>query len=277
MLVPFRWCGHRLEVLDQRLLPGTVAWVACQDYESVASAIENLAIRGAPAIGLAAAYGVVLGVRQREEPEKVLHRLARTRPTAVNLFWALERMRHVLKEKKQEGMSHEKLVRHLEALACWMEHEDRAVNQSLGGLGAQLLPQEGMVLTHCNAGALATGGHGTALGVFRSARDQGKRLKIFADETRPVLQGARLTSWELSQEGMDVTVICDSMAAALFARYPISAVVVGADRVAANGDVANKIAPTDSPWWHGTTAFLSMWRLPEVPWIFRPPREPTFP
>ena len=261
MIVPFRWCGDRLEILDQRLLPETVRWLVCQDHEAVAAAIETLAIRGAPAIGLAAAYGVVLGARRGERAETVRARLARTRPTAVNLFWALERMDEGM--KTTEGETPEDRLRFLEALACRMEHEDRAVNQALGALGASLLPEEGMVLTHCNAGALATGGHGTALGIVRSARAQGKRLKIFADETRPVLQGARLTSWELSQEGMDVTVICDGMAAALLARHPISAVIVGADRIAANGDVANKI---------GTYGLAVVARYHGVPFYVAAPR-----
>ena len=240
MIVPLVWKKDRLEILDQRRLPGSVEWICCDDPEAVASAIETLALRGAPAIGLAAAYGVVLGVKRGEDLDHVVARLARTRPTAVNLFWALGRMRDQW-EAMGERMGRQERIQRLEELACRLEREDRAVNRAMGSFGAALLPDEGMVLTHCNAGALATGGHGTALGVLRSARDQGRRLKIFADETRPVLQGARLTSWELSQEGMDVTVICDGMAAALFSRFPLSAVIVGADRVAANGDVANKI------------------------------------
>ena len=260
MIVPLVWKKDRLEILDQRRLPGSVEWIRCDDPEAVASAIEALALRGAPAIGLAAAYGVVLGVKRGEDLDRVVARLARTRPTAVNLFWALGRMRDQW-EAMGERMGRQERIQHLEELACRLEREDRAVNRAMGSFGAALLPDEGMVLTHCNAGALATGGHGTALGVLRSARDQGKRLKIFADETRPVLQGARLTSWELSQEGMDVTVICDGMAAALFSRFPLSAVIVGADRVAANGDVANKIGTYGvavAARYHGVPFYVAM-------------------
>ena len=258
-----------LLLLDQRKLPLVEETFVCRTVEEVVYALQTMVVRGAPAIGVTAAYGCRIALGQAmaagaywsQELERLLTLLAQARPTAVNLFWALERMDEGM--KTTEGETPEDRLRFLEALACRMEHEDRAVNQALGALGASLLPEEGMVLTHCNAGALATGGHGTALGIVRSARAQGKRLKIFADETRPVLQGARLTSWELSQEGMDVTVICDGMAAALLARHPISAVIVGADRIAANGDVANKI---------GTYGLAVVARYHGVPFYVAAPR-----
>jgi methylthioribose-1-phosphate isomerase len=212
--------------------------------EEVADAIRDMAIRGAPAIGVAAAFGVALGVRAsaargealRAELERITSTLAATRPTAVNLFWALARMRRRF-DREEEPRVREALLEEARAI----EAEDLAACRRMGDLGAALLPEGVRLLTHCNAGALATAGYGTALGVIRSAARQGKVKNVFADETRPYLQGARLTAWELTREGIPTTLIADSMAGALMARGEVDAVVVGADRIAANGDVANKI------------------------------------
>ncbi len=226
-----------LNILDQRSLPGSMEYIPCSTAEETALAIECLAVRGAPAIGIAAAYGVALASRSgRSAAEAACERLARTRPTAVNLFWALERMK-----RRMALLSEENLYSTLLDEARSIHREDRENNRLLGEAGAALLPSTSTVLTHCNAGALATGGHGTALGVIRSARDAGKSVKVYATETRPVLQGARLTVWELLEDGFDVTLICDSMAGALLKTGTIDAVITGADRVAANGDAANKI------------------------------------
>ncbi len=232
-----RFDGAALEILDQRRLPGSVEYISCDSAEETARAIECLAVRGAPAIGIAAAYGVALASRSgRRAAEAACERLARTRPTAVNLFWALEGMK-----RKMALLSGEDLYRGLLEEARSIHRADLQNNRALGEAGAALLPSCCTVLTHCNAGALATGGHGTALGVIRSARDGGKSVKVFATETRPVLQGARLTVWELLEDGFDVTMICDSMAGALLNTGRIDAVITGADRIAANGDTANKI------------------------------------
>lgn len=231
------WQDNRLFILDQRMLPGAVIFLQCETDENVALAIESLAVRGAPAIGIAAAFGVALAAQNgRDAALGACRRLARTRPTAVNLFWALSRM-----EKKIESLPNEKLFQGLLAEAEAILAEDLACNRAMGRAGAELLPANCAVITHCNAGALATGGHGTALGVVRSAREAGKNIKVFSCETRPVLQGARLTVWELMEDGIDVTLICDSMAGALMKKGGIDAVIVGADRIAANGDTANKI------------------------------------
>jgi methylthioribose-1-phosphate isomerase len=223
-LSPMRWHDDALELIDQRLLPTEETWIRCTTYEEVARAIKEMVVRGAPAIGCAAAYGVALGVRQNAALDQVCATLAATRPTAVNLFWALERMRKnpTLEEAQR------------------IQAEDIAACVAIGDHGAPLLP-DGVVLTHCNAGALATGGYGTALGVIRSAYAAGRKLRVFADETRPFLQGARLTAWELQRSGIDVTLITDNMAAHLMRCGEIQSVVVGADRIAANGDTANKI------------------------------------
>ena len=228
---------NTLNILDQRRLPGSVEYFPCRTAEETARAIECLAVRGAPAIGIAAAYGVALAsLAGRSAAEASLERLRRTRPTAVNLFWALERMKNTM-----ALLSDEDLYGGLLDEARSIHREDREDNRALGKAGAALLPSCCTVLTHCNAGALATGGHGTALGVIRSAREAGKSVKVYATETRPVLQGARLTVWELLEDGFDVTMICDSMAGALMKRGGVDAVITGADRVAANGDSANKI------------------------------------
>jgi methylthioribose-1-phosphate isomerase len=235
VLSPLRWRESELELLDQRLLPREELWIRCRDYRAVARAIKEMIVRGAPAIGCAAAYGVAIGARQGEPLDKVLAVLRATRPTAVNLFWALDRM-----ARAAEGVPKAKLVDRLEAEAVAIHTEDIAACVAIGRHGAPLLP-EGTVLTHCNAGALATGGYGTALGVVRAAHAAGKKLRVFADETRPFLQGSRLTAWELQKSGIDVTVITDNMAAHLMYKGEIQSVIVGADRIASNGDTANKI------------------------------------
>jgi methylthioribose-1-phosphate isomerase len=233
-----------LRLLDQRLLPRRHEFVLCKDAVSVAGAIRDMAVRGAPAIGIAAAYGVALAgtarytataAGWRQDIEQDLALLAASRPTAVNLFWALERMRGVI------GRAGGDPTQALLAEAKAIHEEDVAANRRMGQLGAGLLEGQNSVLTHCNTGALATGGYGTALGVIRAAYAQGKVTQVYADETRPWLQGARLTAWELLQEHIPVTLIADSAAAALMAQRRIQWVIVGADRIAANGDVANKI------------------------------------
>jgi methylthioribose-1-phosphate isomerase len=243
-----RWVQERLEMIDQRLLPARVEYRSYDSAAGVAEGIRTMVVRGAPAIGCAAAYGIALAARQLQRGGKVefaagmnraFTQLAASRPTAVNLFWALKRMRRVWEESLQQdplAVSHRLLQEAHEVLA-----QDIRINRALGDHGAVLLKDGARVLTHCNAGALATGGHGTALGVIRSAVASGKRISVLADETRPFLQGARLTAWELMQDGIPVTLITDNMAGHLMATEQIDAVVVGTDRVAANGDVANKI------------------------------------
>ncbi len=237
-----------LVLLDQTRLPGEVVYAHCRDIESVAEAIKGLKVRGAPAIGVAAAYGVVLGVRKSgadeylsfsREVDEAVDLLAATRPTAVNLFWALERMRRTALEQREAPVEDIKraLLREAEAI----QSEDERTCRLIGEHGAAMLRSGQSVLTHCNAGALATSGVGTALAVVYQAHNEGKRVHVYADETRPVLQGARLTAWELAQAGVGVTLICDSMAAQVMKEGRIDCVIVGADRVAANGDVANKI------------------------------------
>jgi len=233
-LSPLRWDDGALLLLDQKALPGEERWLRLTKYGEVAAAIRDLTVRGAPAIGCAAAYGVALAAREREAGstvsfERIYAELGTTRPTAVNLFWALARMGKV-----------EQTAARLLAEAKAIQAEDIVACRKIGALGAALLV-DGGVLTHCNAGAIATGGYGTALGVIRSAVARGKKLRVYCDETRPVLQGSRLTAWELMRTGIDTTLICDNMAAPMMARGEIHAVVVGADRIAANGDVANKI------------------------------------
>ncbi len=240
--------GARLHLLDQRLLPLQEHWLELDDVESVARAIETLAVRGAPAIGCVAALGLAVAARGfADDPTEFraavaagLDRLARTRPTAVNLFVALAQLREVL---HAAPASSDAASLRAALLQRAQQHVDDDLHACLaiGAHGAPLLPERGAVLTHCNAGALATAGYGTALGVVRRAIADGKALRVFADETRPVLQGARLTAWELAKDGIDVTVIADGMAGALMARGEIVAAIVGADRIARNGDVANKI------------------------------------
>jgi methylthioribose-1-phosphate isomerase len=241
------WEDGAVVMIDQRRLPREEVFLRCRTHHEVAAAIKDMAIRGAPAIGVAAALGLALGARTTRSEGAALARewsdmcatLAATRPTAVNLFWAIERMRRRFEAFAAAGGEPLRQALLEEALA--IQSEDLASCHRLGDLGAELLPAEARVLTHCNAGALATAGYGTALGVVRSAFRLGKVRAVFADETRPWLQGARLTAWELLQDGIPTTLIADSMAGHLMARGEINAVVVGADRIAANGDVANKI------------------------------------
>ena len=240
------WTGDSLRILDQRRLPTEEVYLDLADVDGVAEAIRTLAVRGAPAIGVAAAYGVALGARAvRHLPraafqaalQRVCNDLAATRPTAVNLFWAIERVRRVGEAQGDPAAAAGAIL----AEAAAMEREDEAANRRLGAYGAELVPQGARVLTHCNAGALATVDYGTALGVIRAAVEEGKRISVWADETRPRLQGAALTAWELMQDNIPVTIISDTAAGHLMRRGQVDCVVVGADRIAANGDVANKI------------------------------------
>lgn len=244
------WHPGRLSLIDQRKLPLEQEFVVCRSYTEVARAIKEMVVRGAPAIGAAAAYGVVLGLYefvaagrdQAELPsyfEQVQTTLAATRPTAVNLFWALDRMRQVY--EANQDLSLPELRQRLEAEAEAIAAEDVATNRKIGEYGAQLVPLGAGILTHCNAGALATVDYGTALAVVRFAHAEGKGIRVYADETRPFLQGARLTAWELQQDNIPVTLITDNMAAYVMGQGLIDFVVVGADRIAANGDTANKI------------------------------------
>ena len=237
-------------MVDQRKLPAQEVYVRCKTAKEVARAIKNMVIRGAPAIGVAAAMGLALGVTRSKakgtsqlaaEFYKLCELMAATRPTAVNLFWAIERMKRAFSDTARGGRSTDEIRDALVAEARRVHDEDVASCRALGAHGAAVVPDDARVLTHCNAGALATGGYGTALGVIRAAVERGKRLVVFADETRPFLQGARLTAWELVRDGIDTTVITDSMAGPLMREGTIDVVVVGADRIAANGDVANKI------------------------------------
>lgn len=234
-LSPLVWQTDHLRVLDQRLLPAEEHWLICRDAAEVAEAIRYMAVRGAPAIGIAAAYGIALAARQRPAADLAadFDRLAASRPTAVNLFWALDRMRRCW----DAGADADRLA----VEACAIHAEDLAQNRQLAEYGAALLPPDSTVLTHCNTGALATGGHGTALGVIRTAWTQGKLAHVYATETRPWLQGARLTAWELARDGIPVSLLVDSAAASVMARDKPAWIIVGADRIAANGDVVNKI------------------------------------
>ncbi len=239
------WRADTVRMIDQRLLPTREVIRTYRDYRGVAEAIRSMVIRGAPAIGVAAAMGVALGMkgyageRARKRFEIVAKALRATRPTAVNLAWGIERMRKVLEENLSlDAVSLYKRLRD-EAIAVY--REDLEINHSLGRFGAELVSDPATILTHCNAGALATAGYGTALGVVRAAREAGKKVKVYADETRPFLQGSRLTAWELHKDRIPVTVIADNMAASVLAARHVSCVIVGTDRTAANGDVANKI------------------------------------
>ena len=246
------WDEGEVVLIDQTVLPDRLVWRRCSDIPALCRAIVELAVRGAPAIGVAAAHGLAMSwhlaavtggdtTQMLECLENDRRLLAATRPTAVNLFWALNRMGGVARSLVTDRNSAEQIGAALLAEARRILEEDVAMCRALGRAGAQLLPDSATVLTHCNAGGLATGGYGTAVGVIYSAREAGKTIRVFADETRPLLQGARLTAWELADQGIDVTVICDSAAATVLRQGRIDAVITGADRIAANGDAANKI------------------------------------
>jgi methylthioribose-1-phosphate isomerase len=248
MVPTVEWKDGTVRLLDQSRLPGAVEFLQCRDYREVAAAIRELKVRGAPAIGVTAAMGVALGALGLmtddgrtfvESVHAICGELAMTRPTAVNLFWAIERMKRKLDESRTLPIA--EIKRRLLAESQAILEEDIALCKAMGRHGAELIKDGHTVLTHCNAGALATAGYGTALGVIRAAWEQGKQIKVIADETRPVLQGARLTAWELMQDRIPVTLITDNMAGALMRQGKIDLCVVGADRIAANGDVANKI------------------------------------
>jgi methylthioribose-1-phosphate isomerase len=248
MIKTLEWTDAGVRFIDQTKLPTQEIYVTCRTYAEVAEAIRTMIVRGAPAIGVAAAMGIALGVRHakvnsvaelRPQFEHICEVIGATRPTAVNLFWAIRRMKRVFESCSTIPVA--QIQQQLIAEAQRMYDEDISANEAMGRHGAALMPPSGGVLTHCNAGALATCGYGTALGVIRAAVEAGKQIHVFADETRPFLQGSRLTAWELMKDGIATTVISDNMAASMMRQGKIGAVIVGADRIAANGDVANKI------------------------------------
>lgn len=245
-----KWIDNHLEMIDQRVLPAEFTYLSYFSAEEVAGGIRDMVVRGAPAIGVAAAFGIALeAIKLNANNEsnliikmnKAFDVLAKSRPTAVNLFWALKRMRKIFDALLLEKNNLSFISDNLRSEALMIYEEDIAINKKMGNFGAKLLPNGARVLTHCNAGALATAGHGTALGVIRSAVEEGKSISVIADETRPFLQGARLTAWEMVQENIPITLITDNMAGHFMSLGEIDAVIVGTDRVAANGDVANKI------------------------------------
>ncbi|WAC06864.1 MAG: S-methyl-5-thioribose-1-phosphate isomerase [Thermodesulfobacteriota bacterium] len=245
---PIKWKDDKVLLLDQRVLPEKEAYLECRTYQDVAHAIKHMVVRGAPAVGVAAAMGIALGVRTIPEKnknsfliqfDKICNTIAATRPTAVNLFWAIERMKNVVYQNLHVSIKALGLLLKKEALKILKE--DIESNKRMGTYGSKFIKNGAVILTHCNAGALATGGYGTALGIIRAAKDQGKKIQVIADETRPFLQGARLTAWELKKDRIPVTVITDNMAAFMMQQKRIDAIIVGADRIAANGDTANKI------------------------------------
>src|ERR1700723_3623841 len=248
MIQTLEWTDKGVRFIDQTKLPMEEVYVTCTTHEQVADVIRNMVVRGAPAIGVAAAMGIALGVNNskaessgelKRDLDQICDVIGETRPTAVNLFWAIRRMQEKFERIRVWPIP--QIKRTLVEEAQRMHAEDIAANQAMGRHGATLMPSEGGVLTHCNAGALATAGYGTALGVIRAAVEQGKKIHVYADETRPFLQGSRLTAWELMKDGIPTTVISDNMAGAMMKQGKIGAIVVGADRIAANGDVANKI------------------------------------
>ena len=248
MIQTLEWTEQGVRFIDQTKLPMEEVYVTCTTHEQVADVIRNMVVRGAPAIGVAAAMGIALGVSNskaestgdlKRDLDQICDLIGKTRPTAVNLFWAIRRMREKFESIRICPIP--QIKQDLIAEARRMHAEDIAANQAMGRHGATLMPSAGGVLTHCNAGALATAGYGTALGVIRAAVEQGKKIHVYADETRPFLQGSRLTAWELMKDGIPTTVISDNMAGAMMKQGKIGAIVVGADRIAANGDVANKI------------------------------------
>jgi methylthioribose-1-phosphate isomerase len=248
MIQTLEWTDQGVRFIDQTKLPTEETYVTCKTYEQVADAIRTMVVRGAPAIGVAAAMGIALGAKNskaetvgelKRDFDHICDVIGKTRPTAVNLFWAIRRMQEKFERLRIRPI--EQIKQALVEESQRMHAEDIAANQAMGRHGATLMPSEGGVLTHCNAGALATAGYGTALGVIRAAVEQGKKIHVYADETRPFLQGSRLTAWELMKDGIPTTVISDNMAGAMMKQGKIGAIVVGADRIAANGDVANKI------------------------------------
>jgi methylthioribose-1-phosphate isomerase len=248
MIQTLEWTDSGVRFIDQTKLPTEETYVTCKTYEQVADAITTMIVRGAPAIGVAAGMGIALGVKNskaetvgdlKRDFDKICGVIGETRPTAVNLFWAIRRMQEKFERLRIRPVA--QIQQELVEEAQRMHAEDIAANRAMGRHGATLMPSEGGVLTHCNAGALATAGYGTALGVIRAAVESGKKIHVYADETRPFLQGSRLTAWELMKDGIPTTVISDNMAGAMMKQGKIGAIVVGADRIAANGDVANKI------------------------------------
>jgi methylthioribose-1-phosphate isomerase len=248
MIQTLEWTDQGVRFIDQRKLPTEETYVNCTTYQEVADVIRNMVVRGAPAIGVSAAMGIALGVKGskadnvadlKRDFDKICDVIGKTRPTAVNLFWAIKRMQQKFEMLRVRPIP--QIQQSLIEEAQRMHAEDIAINQAMGKHGAALMPANGGVLTHCNAGALATAGYGTALGVIRAAVEAGKKIQVYADETRPFLQGARLTAWELVKDGIPTTVISDNMSGAMMRQGKIGAVIVGADRIAANGDVANKI------------------------------------
>lgn len=272
MIKTIEWTDEGISMLDQRLLPSEEKYLMLRSYEEVAEAIKKMVVRGAPAIGIAAAMGLALGASQsvgmsvadlEDDFNYMCQVMSQTRPTAVNLFWAIERMRERFRREKGTTQETEKIKASLVEEAQAIFREDIEANRALGRFGAELLSDGDTVLTHCNAGALATAGdYGTALGVIRGARDAGKRIAVIADETRPFLQGLRLTAWELAKDNIPVTVITDNMAGHVMKSGKVNAVVVGADRIAANGDAANKI---------GTYMVAVLARKHEIPFYVAAP------
>ena len=271
MLPTIEWQPDAVVMVDQRKLPGQEIYLHCKTANEVAKAIKTMVIRGAPAIGVAAAMGIALGMRKSKaqgtrqfavEFTKLCDLMAGTRPTAVNLFWAIDRMKKSFATGAQAGESVDELKLRLEREAHAIHDEDVESCKAMGRFGAEIVPENARILTHCNAGALATAGYGTALGVIRAAAERGKVKQVFADETRPFLQGARLTAWELVRDQVPTTVITESMAGPLMRDHGIDFIVVGADRIAANGDVANKI---------GTYTVAMMAHAHEVPFYVAAP------
>jgi methylthioribose-1-phosphate isomerase len=269
MIQTLEWTDSGVRFIDQTKLPTEETYVNCTTAEQVADVICNMVVRGAPAIGVAAAMGIALGMKNskaengadlKKEFDRIADLIGKTRPTAVNLFWAIQRMSDKFEHARMRPIPQVKEVLIEEAKR--MHAEDIAANQAMGRHGATLMPSAGGVLTHCNAGALATAGYGTALGVIRAAVEQGKKIHVYADETRPFLQGSRLTAWELMKDGIPTTVISDNMAGAMMKKGKIGAIVVGADRIAANGDVANKI---------GTYTVAVLAREHEIPFYVAAP------
>src|SRR3954452_3665023 len=248
MIQTLEWTDNGVRFIDQTKLPTEETYVNCTTYQEVADVIRNMVVRGAPAIGVAAAMGIALGVKNskaetagelKRELDEICEVIGKTRPTAVNLFWAIRRMQEKFETARVRPV--QQIKQTLIEEAQRMHAEDIAINRAMGQHGSALMPASGGVLTHCNAGALATAGYGTALGVIRAAIENGKKIHVYADETRPFLQGSRLTAWELMKDGINTTVISDNMSGAMMRQGKIGAVIVGADRIAANGDVANKI------------------------------------